>query len=81
MGKAYNAKVSGGLGFRDTEIFNLAMLAKQGWRLLQEPDALSARILRAVYYPDGDVLTAELGSHTSQVWRAISAGLSVLKRV
>lgn len=73
-------KYQGGLGFRDTEFFNLAMLAKQAWRLLRNPDSLSAKILRAVYYPDGNVLQSDLGSHPSQVWRAISAGLSVLKQ-
>lgn len=56
------------------------MLAKQAWRLTQDPNSLSARILRAVYYPEGDVLNVELGSHPSQVWRAVCAGLSVLKQ-
>lgn len=73
-------KYMGGLGFRDTELFNLAMLAKQGWRIFQEPDALSARILKVVYFPTVDVLQSELGSHPSQVWRAVHAGLSVLKQ-
>lgn len=68
-------KYQGGLGFRDTQLFNLAMLAKQACRLVQDPDSLSAKLLKAVYYLDNDVLQAELGSNPSQVWRAIQGGL------
>lgn len=42
-------KKDGGLGFRDIHSFNLAMLAKQGWRLWERPKSLCARILRAKY--------------------------------
>jgi hypothetical protein len=52
-------KEQGGLGFRDLYSFNLAMLARQGWRLLQSPDSLCARVLHAKYYPDGDLLSAK----------------------
>ena len=61
----------GGLGFRDLELFNLALLARQAWRLLQEPTSLSARILKAAYYPEGTILDAVLGTKPSQIWRAI----------
>ena len=52
-------KNEGGMGFRDFHSFNLAMLAKQGWRLINDPESLCARVLRAKYYPNGDLLKAD----------------------
>lgn len=46
------------MGFRDLHAFNLAMLAKQSLRLLSSPDTLCAQMLRAMYYPDGNLLKA-----------------------
>ena len=70
----------GGLGFRDMELLNLALLARQAWRILHEPLTLSARILKATYFPASTILEAELGSRPSQVWRAILEGRDVLKQ-
>ena len=72
-------KYMGGLGFRDIELFNLALLARQAWRILQEPVTLSARVLKAVYFPNADFLDAELGPSPSRVWRAIIDGKGVLQ--
>lgn len=55
------AKGKDGLGFRDLECFNRALLAKQGWQLVQQPDSLVAQIMRDKYYPHGTF-------RRSQVW-------------
>jgi hypothetical protein len=73
------AKDEGGLGFRDLYSFNLAMLVRQGWRLLQSPESLYAQVLRAKYFPYGDLLSAVLQAGMSYVWRCILKGLNVLK--
>jgi hypothetical protein len=32
-------KTQGGLGFKDLSAFNLAMLGKQGWKFMSEPNS------------------------------------------
>ena len=54
-------KYKGGLGFRDMEIFNLALLARQTWRVTMDPDSLSGRVLKAKYHVNADFLQADLG--------------------
>ncbi|XP_019163544.1 PREDICTED: uncharacterized protein LOC109159890 [Ipomoea nil] len=73
-------KVQGGLGFKGLSKFNLALLAKQGWRLLTQPSSLAARIIKARYYPQSDFLEAKIGANQSYSWRSVLAGQEVLKR-
>jgi hypothetical protein len=61
-------KREGGLGFRDLHAFNMAMLAKQGWRLIQNPSSLLAQVLRAKYYSNENVLQAEVVDGMSYTW-------------
>ena len=39
--RLYTPKSKGGMGFKDLRAFNMALLAKQGWRLKQNLDSLS----------------------------------------
>lgn len=67
------------MGFRDLRLFNLAMLGKQGWRLIENPESLCARVLKGRYFHDTDFLSATRKKHASHTWRAILEGREVLK--
>jgi hypothetical protein len=78
--KMCTSKKQGGMGFRDLHCFNLAMLAKKIWRLVEAPESLCAQILRAEYYPSGDPLKEELKKGASFTWQSLMAGMGTFKR-
>lgn len=65
--------------FRDLTLFNLSLLAKQGWRLLMNPGSLVAHIFKAKYYLYTSFLNAPCLPGMSYSWRSILAGREVLK--
>jgi hypothetical protein len=73
-------KSFGGLGFRDFRLFNQAMLARQAWRLLTQPESLCARVLKAKYYPRGHLQDTVFPRGASSSWQAIQHGLELLKK-
>jgi hypothetical protein len=67
-------KSQGGMGLHDTKLFNLAMLGKQGWRLMTTPESFCGRVLKGKYYHNGDFMSATKKKHASHTWCAILAG-------
>ena len=54
-------KEDGVLGFHLFHCFNLAMLAKHGWRFIANPDALISYFFKVKYFPNRDYLTTDIG--------------------
>ncbi|KAK2642401.1 hypothetical protein Ddye_024164 [Dipteronia dyeriana] len=69
----------GGLGFRDLEIFNSALLAKQCWRIFKNPTSLASRTLKGCYFPNDNLLNATKKSSGSFVWNSLLWGKGILE--
>jgi hypothetical protein len=73
-------KHEGWIGFQDMRIFNQALLARQAWRLIERLDNLCARVLKAKYYPPGNIIDTVFTGNPSSTWAAIAHGLELLKK-
>ncbi|XP_040998224.1 uncharacterized protein LOC121244278 [Juglans microcarpa x Juglans regia] len=72
-------KARGGMGFRDVECFNAAMLAKQGWRMIKNSSSLVAQVYRDKYFKNSEFLKAKLGINPSYIWRSVLSARDLLK--
>nr|XP_023876772.1 uncharacterized protein LOC111989214 [Quercus suber] len=77
--KLCTPKEEGGLGFRDLRAFNLALLAKQGWRIQQNTNSLAHKVLKAKYFADRTFKEAQLGRRPSYIWRSIMAAKEIVE--
>ena len=67
------------MGFWDLRDFNLAMLAKQGWRMIQGNDSLLYKCFKARYFPRSSFLDAKESPGCFYVWRSLLAALPILR--
>ena len=79
-GKLCQPKSEGGMGFKDLKAFNLALLAKQGWRLSKNSDSLTHRVFKAKYFAGSSFLEAQVGKKPSYVWRSIMAAKETVEK-
>lgn len=68
-GKMTEAKENGGLRFKDLEVFNLALLGKQIWRLIAKPNLLMSKVTKSKYYPKSDLFGVPTKPSDSLVWK------------
>lgn len=61
----------GGMGFKDLESFNKALLAKQAWRLINLEDCLMSQVLKGKYYEGTCFVKVQLGKRPSYAWRSV----------
>lgn len=73
-------KSAGGLGFKEIEVFNAALLAKHTWRLLKNPDSLLGQTLLNKYCRDEGIIECSSPNSASHGWRDILAGREVIKK-
>ena len=78
--KLCESKANEGMGFRQLKQFNLALLAKQGWRLQLMQYSLAYHLFKARYFPHTDFVHASMGKHPSYAWRSIMAAQHLVKQ-
>lgn len=69
--KLCRVKTRGGLNFTNLRAFNLALLAKQCWRIMEKPESLIAQVFRARHFSSGYFMEASVGSRPSATWHSI----------
>ncbi|KAG7572302.1 Endonuclease/exonuclease/phosphatase superfamily [Arabidopsis suecica] len=77
--KLSQPKAVGGLGFKDIEAFNVALLGKQLWRMITKKESLMAKIFKSRYFSKSDPLNAPLGSRPSYAWKSIHEAQVLIK--
>ena len=70
----------GGLGFRDLQEFNKAMLAKQLWRVITNPNLMVSKVLRGRYFKGESIWTMRTRNSDSWMWRSVVSAREVLER-
>lgn len=68
------SKSIGGIGFKDFSDMNSALLSKQAWRVIRNPQALWVRVLKANYFPNTDFIRARRKRNESWVWASLIHG-------
>jgi hypothetical protein len=59
---------------------NQALMARQCWRIIKNPNSLCARLLKAIYFPRGNFLNTVFKQDAYPSWCGIEFGLELLTK-
>uniref|UniRef100_A0A0A9ESI1 Reverse transcriptase zinc-binding domain-containing protein n=1 Tax=Arundo donax TaxID=35708 RepID=A0A0A9ESI1_ARUDO len=62
------------------KLFNQALLARQAWCLIHFPNSLRARLLKAKYFPNGELIDTVFRGDASSTWRGVEHRLELLEK-
>ncbi|KAA3476753.1 reverse transcriptase [Gossypium australe] len=68
------------MGFRNMAQFNISLLAKQGWMIINNQNSLVAQVFKAKYLPNDHFLNSRLGNSSSYVWKSIWTAKGILEK-
>lgn len=74
------SKTKGGLDFQNLYGFNIALLEKQCWNFLSNPQSLVTRVYKARYFPNVHILKAKKGANPSFIWKGIMTAMETLHK-
>ncbi|CAA7023542.1 unnamed protein product [Microthlaspi erraticum] len=73
-------KRDGGLGFRVIEDFNTTLLAKQLWRLMDNPESLFAKVFKGRYYRNSSPMDPIRSYSSSYGWQSIISARPLVQK-
>ena len=78
--KLCDAEEVGGLGFKEIKKFNDALLAKQVWHMINNPDSLCHRVFKTRFFPECSILEAKDSICGSYTWKSILSACDVIRK-
>ncbi|KAH1074146.1 hypothetical protein J1N35_026474 [Gossypium stocksii] len=72
-------KGMGAIGIQDMRLFNIALLGRQVWRLVNNKESICFKVLSSKYFPDDNIFKAKRMDKALLTWLSIAAATEMLK--
>ena len=80
VGRFIGFKDLDSMGFKELEKFNDALLAKQVWRMINNPNSLCHRAFKARFFSNCSILEAKDSNSGSYAWKNILSARDIIRK-